>query len=197
MGDHTRDLSLVDSVREYLRVKYQKPGNVFVGVVHRLDRPVSGLILFARTSKGASRLSEQFRVHSVEKTYLAIVEGEVPTQFGELHDRLLKDRDRNRVSVVGNDFAGQDCVLSFERLDRIGRYTLLKIRPKTGRSHQIRVQLSARGWPIVGDRKYGSKTSLNDYIALHAASLKLIHPTTREPLFVNCPYPNSWNHLWK
>ena len=196
MGDHTGEPTLVDAVREYLREKYQKPGNVFVGVVHRLDRPVSGVVLFARTSKGASRLSEQFRVHSIEKVYLALVEGNVSAPHGLLRDRLVKDRERNLVSVTHHEESGQECVLSFERLERFGRFSLLEVRPQTGRSHQIRVQLSSQGWPIVGDRKYGSQTSVEGFIALHASSLTFAHPTTREPITVVSPQPVEWRKLW-
>lgn len=196
MGDHSGQRTMVDLTRDYLREKYQKPGNVFVGVVHRLDRPVSGVVLFARTSKGASRLSEQFRTHSVQKTYLALVEGAVDIRRGELYDRLSKDRDRNVVSVVSDKQPGQECILSFERLERHGRLTLLRIQPQTGRSHQIRVQLASRGWPIVGDRKYGSQTRAQGSIALHAASLEFSHPTTGAPIVVSSEFPAEWRKLW-
>lgn len=195
MGDRTGEPSLVDFARDYLREKYSKPGNVFVGVVHRIDRPVSGVVLFARTSKGASRLSEQFRTHQIAKSYLTLVEGNVASPNGELVDYLQKDHERNVVRVTHDARHGQECVLSYKRLNRFGRFTLLEIRPMTGRSHQIRVQLSSRGWPIVGDRKYGSKTSVKGFIALHAASLTFLHPTTKEEITVESSIPSSWNSL--
>jgi 23S rRNA pseudouridine1911/1915/1917 synthase len=195
MGDHSGQPTLVDAAKEYLAHKYHKPGNVFVGVVHRLDRPVSGVVLFARTSKGASRLSEQFRIRSVEKTYVALVEGAVSPNEGVLLDRLHKDRGRNVVSVVDDEEEGQDCELAYERLQKLGRFTLVKILPQTGRSHQIRVQLSSRGWPIVGDAKYGAKSRAEGFIALHAASLTFVHPTTKQPITVTSDWPSAWRTL--
>lgn len=196
MGDHTGEPTLVDAAREYLRRKYNKPGNVFVGVVHRLDRPVSGVVLFARTSKGASRLSEQFRVRSVEKTYLAVVEGMVAPAEGILADRLAKDRQRNVVSVVDeDDDDGQECRLAYRRIRKLGRFTLVEIQPETGRSHQIRVQLAARGWPIAGDRKYGARSHLDGFIGLHASSLVFQHPVSKERVTVSADLPENWSRL--
>jgi 23S rRNA pseudouridine1911/1915/1917 synthase len=196
MGDSSGDPTLVDAARDYLRRKYNKPGNVFVGVVHRLDRPVSGVVLFARTSKGASRLSEQFRLRTVEKTYHALVEGNVSPPEGILRDRLVKDRARNVVAVVDeDDDDGQDCVLAYRRLRKSGRLTLVEIRPETGRSHQIRVQLSNHGWPIAGDKKYGSKIQVDGFIGLHAASLTFQHPTSKETITVSAEVPKAWSRL--
>lgn len=196
MGDSSGQPTLVDAARDYLKHKYNKPGNVFVGVVHRLDRPVSGVVLFARTSKGASRLSEQFRLRTVEKTYHAIVEGRVSPPEGILRDRLVKDRARNVVAVVDeDDDDGQDCVLAYRRLQKCGRLTLLEIRPETGRSHQIRVQLSNHGWPIAGDKKYGSTIQVDGFIGLHAASLTFQHPTSKETITVSADHPRAWSRL--
>jgi 23S rRNA pseudouridine1911/1915/1917 synthase len=184
-GDRTGDVSLLDQVRDYLRVKYKKPGNVFVGVVHRLDRPVGGVVLFARTSKAASRLSEQFRSGRVEKVYQALVEGRVTSREGLLEDCLVKDHKQNvvRRSSAANPRA-RESRLSYRRLKSTPSTTLLEIRPTTGRSHQIRVQLAAAGHPIVGDRKYGSKRPFEDGIALRAVRLTFEHPTTRLPVAV-------------
>ena len=196
MGDSSGQPTLVDAARDYLKRKYNKPGNVFVGVVHRLDRPVSGVVLFARTSKGASRLSEQFRLRTVEKTYHALVEGNVSPPEGILRNRLVKDRARNVVAVVDeDDDDGQDCVLAYRRLRKSGRLTLVEIRPETGRSHQIRVQLSNHGWPIAGDKKYGSKIHVDGFIGLHAASLTFQHPTSKETITVSADAPKGWSRL--
>jgi 23S rRNA pseudouridine1911/1915/1917 synthase len=184
-GDRTGDVALADQVRDYLRVKYKKPGNVFVGIVHRLDRPVGGVVLFARTSKAASRLSEQFRSGRVEKVYEALVEGRVALREGLLEDRLVKDHKKNvvRCSSAANPRA-RESQLSYRRLRTAPSTTLLEIRPMTGRSHQIRVQLASAGHPIVGDRKYGSKRPFEDGIALRAVRLTFEHPTTKLPITV-------------
>jgi 23S rRNA pseudouridine1911/1915/1917 synthase len=184
-GDRTGDISLVDRVRDYLRVKYKKAGNVFVGVVHRLDRPVGGIVLFARTSKAAARLSEQFRAGRVEKVYEALVEGRVAERESLLVDRLIKDHKTNVVRrAAANAVGSREGQLSFRRLKIAHSTTLLEIRPMTGRSHQIRVQLAAAGHPIVGDRKYGSKRRFESGIALRAVRLTFEHPTTRQPITV-------------
>jgi 23S rRNA pseudouridine1911/1915/1917 synthase len=196
--DETGDPSVVDLVATYLKDRYQKPGNVYVGLVHRLDRPTSGVLLLARTSKAAGRLAAQFRAGTVEKTYLAIVEGRVAEEAGEWSDRLSKDRDRNVVALLPDQAeAGLEASLTFRVLERQGDRTMLELRPRTGRSHQLRVQLAGRGYPIVGDRKYGARSVLGAEdggfrIALHAQSLKFIHPTRREEIAVTAPLTADW-----
>jgi 23S rRNA pseudouridine1911/1915/1917 synthase len=195
-GDRTGDVSLLDMVRKYLKDKYEKPGNVFVGLVHRLDRPVSGVVLFARTSKAAARLSEQFREATVTKIYRAIVEGTVTEPSGEFIDWLVKDEKTNVVRTVASASpSARESRLRFRRIRASRGLTLLEITPATGRSHQIRVQLATRGYPIYGDRKYGSKHSLQGTIALHAAQLTFDHPTRHEPVTVSAPDPESWQRL--
>lgn len=194
MGDATGDTTLLDAAKEYIKTKYAKPGAVFLGVVHRLDRPVSGVVLYARTSKAAARFSEQFRAHSVEKVYLAAVTGRVDAAEGDLHDWLLKDEQNNRSRSVKPHAAGAlECRLGFRRLQETSRGTLLEIRPQTGRSHQIRVQLATRGWAILGDSKYGgTRDFLPHAIGLHAWKLTVQHPVTKEPLPITCPLPAGW-----
>ncbi len=185
IGDRTGDLSLVDLVRDDLRNRYSKPGNVFVGVVHRLDRPVAGVVLFARTSKAAARLAKQFREGRVTKVYRALVEGRVATPEGMLIDRLVKDRQTNIVRRVASpNQKSRESSLTFRRLKMQRDTTLLEVEPRTGRSHQIRVQLAGAGHPIVGDRKYGSQRSFPGGIALQAVRLIFEHPVRKVPVTV-------------
>lgn len=204
MGDATGDISAVDLARGYLRHKYDKPGNVFVGVVHRLDRPVSGVLLFARTSKSASRLSEQFRHHTTRKIYHAVVEGRPPQRQGELIDRLVKSGLSNVSRVVETHYknseldrldGSKESRLAYKCLKTVAGLSLLEIDLKTGRSHQIRVQLSSRDMPICGDTKYGSKTRLSGWLALHAVSLCFEHPTRPETITVTAPHPTEWDRF--
>ena len=197
-GDITGDQSLVDWVRDYWKVKYDKPGNVFVGLVHRLDRPTSGVVLLCRTSKAASRLSEQFRVGAVSKTYFAVCEGRPDAVQGIWEDRLIKDQRMNTVAVTqdhqeGSQVARVEFQVAFQQVNRAG----VILRPLTGRGHQLRVQLASRRLPIIGDTKYGSRTKLIatdglHRIALHAARLSFKHPTKEELCEVQAPLPSDW-----
>ena len=192
-GDDSGDPTLLDRAKEYVRIKYAKPGRVYLGLVHRLDRPVSGVVLFARTGKAASRLSRQFRDGLVEKTYWACVEGILTDRDGEWIDWLAKDPERNRVRTVPEGHPdGKRAVTGFRSLHRKGTGTLVELYPKTGRSHQLRVQLAMRGLPIVGDVKYGASRSRGGSIALHALSLSFEHPTIRERVTVTTPPPSPW-----
>lgn len=186
-------------VKAYLKEKYDKPGNVFLGVVHRLDKPVSGSLVFARTSKAAARLSEQFREGGVEKVYWAVVEAQAPAapwataDTGALEDWLQKDDDSARVETVAPETPGaQFARLLFQVLGRHNGLIMLELRPHTGRKHQLRVQLASRGAPIYGDNKYGSKRPFGNGIALHARSLTFLHPTSKNPITVKSEVPKIW-----
>jgi 23S rRNA pseudouridine1911/1915/1917 synthase len=172
-GDETKDECLMDQVKEYLKEKYHKPGQVFLGLLHRLDRPVSGVVLFAKTSKGAARLSEQIRTHKVEKIYNALIEGKLKNKKGTLINWILKNEKTNKVQVF--DKETKDALyaeLSYEVLKEKDGKSLVKIILKTGRPHQIRAQFAHLGHPLVGDVKYGAKEALKDQsIALSAVSL--------------------------
>ncbi len=191
-------------VKSYLKEKYRKPGNVFLGVVHRLDKPVTGVLLFARTSKAAARLCEQFRLGAVEKVYWAVVEEPEPRrsrsaapwqqhESGILEDWLIKEPATARVAVAPAPKPGSQRVsVMFQVKARHQRLILLELRPHTGRKHQLRVQLASRGYPIYGDNKYGSPYRFGHAIALHARSLTFLHPTTREPITITAPLPRYW-----
>jgi 23S rRNA pseudouridine1911/1915/1917 synthase len=195
-GDRTGDVSLLEMAREYVRQKYRKPGNVYLGLVHRLDRPVSGVVLFARTSKAAARLAEQFRTGRVVKVYEALVEGDARSLSGELVDWLLKDPQANRVKRVAPGTQGARVARLGVTLLRPGsRASLVVVTPQTGRSHQIRAQLAARGHPICGDRKYGARSGWRGRIALHAARLTFEHPVRHVPITVAAKAPADWDSL--
>ncbi|MDO8474282.1 MAG: RluA family pseudouridine synthase [bacterium] len=189
-GDKSKDPCLMDEVKVYLKKKYRKPGNVFLGLVHRLDRPVSGIVLFAKTSKGASRLSEQFRSHTIEKIYHALVIGK--PDAGTLTHYLVKDEGRRKTEVRGE--RGQRAELEYDVVAPYGPYTLVRILLKTGRFHQIRAQFSFAGFPVLGDTKYGAPFALPDKsIALCATSIAFTLPTRDERKIISIPIPKGWN----
>lgn len=195
MGVAPGEDSLWERGRTYLKRKYAKPGNVFLGVVSRLDAAVSGVIVLARTSKAAARLSEQFREGTAKKTYLAIVSGKVaPPLTGRLEHWMEKDESQQKMvisAVPKPDW--KQALLEFRRIADLGDNSwLLKVRLLTGRKHQIRAQLAAAGWPICGDRKYGSKQTFASGIALHSYSLSLAHPTLKNPVNWSAPPPKAW-----
>ena len=186
-------------VKAYLKEKYSKQGNVFLGVVHRLDKPVSGVLLFARTSKGAARLSEQFRDNLLEKTYWAIAENSAPGRppdlgtAGTMEDWLRKDSVVGVVQVVEPDADGaKQAVLHYTVKAVHENLSLVEIRPQTGRTHQLRIQLASRGRPIYGDAKYGSRFGFGSGIGLHARSLSFLHPTRNEPINLSADIPRAW-----
>lgn len=194
-ADDTKDPTLMDEVKYYLKQKYHKTGNVFLGLLHRLDRPVQGIILFAKTSKGASRLSEQFRAHEVEKVYHALVVGKPQKDRDVLVHWITKNEKVNRVTVSSKQTTdGLRAELSYEMVKTNGKYSLLRVRLATGRPHQIRSQLSAVGCPIVGDVKYGAPEPLPDKsLALASTGLRFETATSKERQTVEVSIPEAWN----
>ncbi len=188
-----REETLDRRLKQYLKDKYHKPGNVFLGVVHRLDKPVSGVLLFARTSKAAARLSAQFREGTIEKIYWAVVEGAVGRAAGTLEDWLKKDTERGRVDVVEPRTRGaRQALLHYQLKATHDGLSWLEVRPQTGRTHQLRVQLAHHGHPIFGDARYGSIHTFDHAVALHARSLTFLHPIRYEPITLTAEMPRSW-----
>ncbi len=197
--------TLESMAKAYLKEKCNKAGNVYLGIPHRLDRPVSGVIVFARNTKAARRLAEQFQAHEVRKVYRALVEpspaGELPPEKGVWRDWLLKVKDEARTESVAPETPNaKQAALHFRRLKAAGGGALLEMEPETGRMHQIRVQAAVRGWPVRGDVLYGSRLPFGPpaekprdrVIALHAWSLTLLHPIRYEPLTLTAPLPAAW-----
>lgn len=188
--DDSHDLDLLTSLKQYLKEKYHKPGNVYLGLVHRLDRPVGGVMVFAKTSKAASRLSEQVRRKEFKKEYTAVVMGKIAVS-GQYEDKLLKNSKTNITQV---DEKGKLSILEYELLkyDQKSDYSLVKINLKTGRSHQIRVQFAQRKHYLYGDQRYNPYAKVGEQIALCATKLSFLHPTTKEQLTFEISLPDSY-----
>ena len=196
-GDKTGDTPLSEILKAWLKEKYAKPGNVFVGVAHRLDRPVSGLVLFAKTSKALARLNEMFRTGDIKKTYWAIVKNSPPTEEGTLEHWLVRNEKQNKSYAYTEEKPNsKKAILHYKLLARSDNYYLLEVDLKTGRHHQIRCQLAKMGCPIKGDLKYGSERSNKDGgISLHARKAQFIHPVSKEPVEIVASVPED--SLWK
>ena len=186
-ADNSNDLDLLTQLKNYIKDKYNKPGNVYLGLVHRLDRPVSGVMVFAKTSKSASRLSEQLRTHKFKKIYHAVVIGKT-NKHDVLIDKLKKDSKIN-ISRVDNN--GKEAILEYDTIDYKNNLSLVKINLRTGRSHQIRVQFSSRNFPLYGDQKYNNRAKKAN-IALIATELSFFHPISNELLKFNIEIPKSY-----
>ena len=196
-GDKTGDTPLSETVKQYLKEKYNKPGNVFLGVTHRLDRPVSGLVVFAKTSKALSRLNDMFRNSEVKKTYWAIVRNRPQELEGELTNWLVRNEKQNKSYAYDKEVKdSKKAVLCYKTIGHSQNYHLLEVDLKTGRHHQIRCQLAKMGCPIKGDLKYGSPRSNPDgSICLHARRIVFVHPVSKESIEIEAPVPsgNLWN----
>ena len=196
-GDKTGDFTLIDLYKKYIKDTYKKPGNIFLGLVHRIDRPVSGLVVLAKTSKALERMTKLFQQRQISKTYWAMVKRRPPEEEGRLTNWLLKDHQKNmaRVHKSGKKGAKQ-AILKYQMLGRIGEFYLLEVEPLTGRPHQIRAQLAEIGCPIVGDVKYGfNRANRDGSIQLHAKALNFSHPVKDEILKINTRPHNS--EMWK
>lgn len=196
-GDKTGDVPLSETVKQYLKEKYHKPGNVFIGVTHRLDRPVSGLVVFAKTSKALSRLNEMFKNSEVKKTYWAIVKQTPAKTEGELVNYLVRNEKQNKSYAYDTEKPGsKKAILHYRLIARSDNYSLLEVDLKTGRHHQIRCQLAKMGCPIKGDLKYGFPRSNPDgSICLHARRVRFVHPVSKELIDVVAPVPSD--NLWR
>ena len=196
-GDKTGDKPLSELIKHWLKEKYNKPGDAFIGVIHRLDRPVSGIVVFAKTSKALERMNELFRQGEIKKTYWAIVKTRPPQNEAELMHYLVRNEKQNKSYANDNEVRGsQKAILSYKLIAKSDNYFLLEIDLKTGRHHQIRCQLAKTGCPIKGDLKYGFDRSNKDGgISLHARRISFIHPVSKELVTITAPVPEE--RLWK
>ncbi|MCY4170808.1 MAG: RluA family pseudouridine synthase [Bacteroidetes bacterium] len=190
-SDSTGKPDVVSLAKEYIKEKYNKPGNVFIGLVHRLDRPSSGAMILARTSKAARRLSQAFRHRQITKKYMAVVEGNL-SGSGMMEDYLVKEADRAHIRQ-----GGKYASLKWESVKSVGNFTVVEIKLITGRAHQIRCQFSHRGYPIMGDIRYGARHTVceSEGIALHCAHLGFQHPVQNREIAIEAVTPESWNQF--
>ncbi len=197
-GDKTGDEPLSETIKKYIKTKYNKPGDVFLGTPHRIDRPTSGIVIFAKTSKSLARLNKMFQQKEIQKTYWAIIKNEPPQKEATLIHFLKKNEAKNKSVAKLQDFDGaKRAELTYKVIHQFQQYFLLEILPKTGRHHQIRVQLASIGCPIKGDLKYGfSRSNKDASISLHARKIAFIHPVQKELLEITAPAPSNdvmWN----
>ncbi len=200
-GDSTGDETILEVLKEYIKRTYKKPGNVFLAPNHRLDRPVSGVLLFSKTSKALARVNELFNSNKINKKYLAVTEGIPEHMEGHLVDYIAKNRKKNISFITVQDkFDSKKCTLDYKVSKVINRKSLIEVNPQTGRSHQIRVQLASLGTPIIGDLKYNAQLKMEDRsIALHCHSLEFDHPVKDKKVFIQAPVPKLaiWTEFWK
>lgn len=197
-GDKTGDTPMSEEVKQYIKVKYNKPGEVYLGVTHRLDRPVSGVVLFARTSKALTRLNEMFRDKQMTKIYWAIVKAAPPQTEGRLEHYLVRNEKQNKSYAYQKELPNSKlAILHYRLIAHSDNYYLLEVQLETGRHHQIRCQLAAMGCPIKGDLKYGfARSNPNGGISLHARTLDFIHPVSKEAIHIEAPLPED-DKLWQ
>ncbi|MHB9143231.1 MAG: RluA family pseudouridine synthase [Paludibacter sp.] len=197
-GDKTGDQPLSETIKAYLKEKYNKPGEVFLGVTHRLDRPVSGVVLFAKTSKALTRLNEMFKTQEIKKTYWALVKEKPEQSEGRLEHYLTRNEKQNKSTAYDKERSdAKKAVLSYRLIAHSDTYYLLEVHLETGRHHQIRCQLAKMGCPIKGDLKYGfPRSNPNGGISLHARSVEFIHPVSKEHIYLTAPVPED-DKLWQ
>lgn len=193
-GDQTGDKCLSEYVKDYIKRKYKKPGDVYLGTIHRIDRPVSGLVIFAKTSKALTRMNKLFQENKIKKTYFALLQKK-PRQLSEdLTHWLVKMQDKNITKAHDKEVKrSKKSELTYNYIGTANHKFLIQVNPKTGRSHQIRAQLAKIGYPISGDLKYGSRKGKGNYIYLHSKSLEFVHPVKKEKVILQCPLPDELN----
>lgn len=189
--DSSNDKDILTLLKEYIKIKANKPGDVYLGLIHRLDRPAGGLMVFAKTSKAANRLTNDMKNKRIKKTYNAVINGDMKNE-DTLIDYLVKDSKTNTSMVTKDKSIGKESILHYKVIKKVGTLNLVEINLETGRPHQIRVQFASRDLPLVGDQRYNKRVKRNEQLALYSVKLEFIHPTTKELLSFNIDLPNTY-----